>query len=729
MVRSRVGVVAAIGLVLGLAGARSITPTAQAHVRAHTSGADRVVARYDHLFVVVEENHGFSDVIGNPAAPNLNALAKRYGLATGYTGVTHPSEPNYVALLGGGTFGVSNDNPYYLNTVKQPSLISQLDHARIPWKAYLQGLPHRGYQGICYPSFCNGDPDKDPLYVSKHDGIQNFTTSRNAADWSRQVPIQQLRTDLRSGAVPSFGYIIPDECHDQHGDPPYCLDSGALHSRQDGQLVATGDRYLGQVVQAITSARFWARGNNAVAIIYDEGADNTGGGGKVATVVVTSHGPRAVTDPTAYNHYSLLQTIQMSLGLGCLAATCSTHDVHPLTPLLRPAGTRAIATRALPVPSFNTATPAPRESIAYTRKTLSSGGWTVVRAPKRGTADNSLGAVAAVSRRDVWTVGNYLPDQKSANPDATRPLAAHFNGRRWIATPTPSLGPNFGTLFGVAARPGRAWAVGVHLDASYHAHSLIESWNGSRWTVSPTPRLHTDRDILFAAAALSNRDVWAVGERQSPAGRFSALIEHWDGHRWRVVPGADPALSGNHLIGIAAVSRRDIWAVGQRNALGADVPLVEHWNGRVWSTVRTPPLRGHGASLNAVAARGHEVWAVGQSDDARHRGRPLTEHYAHGRWTVGTPPVGSAFTNLTGVTISGRTPWAAGTYYDAAAGIQKTIIIRRDASGWHDVGAPSPGSGDNTFGGIAAVGRDLWAGGYAKDAGSRQPLIEHHSTR
>src|SRR5262249_30886025 len=72
---------------------------------------------YDHIFVIVEENHGFQDVIGTPAAPNLNALAQQFGLATDYFGVSHPSEPNYVALLGGNTFGIADDNPYFLNAV------------------------------------------------------------------------------------------------------------------------------------------------------------------------------------------------------------------------------------------------------------------------------------------------------------------------------------------------------------------------------------------------------------------------------------------------------------------------------------------------------------------------------------------------------------------------------------------------------------------------------------
>jgi hypothetical protein len=94
-------------------------------------------------------------------------------------------------------------------------------------------MPHPGYQGICYPANCNGEPDKDPLYVSKHNAIGNFTTSLNVRDWSRQVPVGQLASNLRSGNVPAFSWVIPDECHDQHGDPPYCIDSGNPGDPQD----------------------------------------------------------------------------------------------------------------------------------------------------------------------------------------------------------------------------------------------------------------------------------------------------------------------------------------------------------------------------------------------------------------------------------------------------------------------------------------------------------------
>src|SRR5215469_3417605 len=258
-----------------------------------------------HVFVIMEENNGFHDIIGNKAAPNLNYLARTFGLETDYFGVSPCcSESNYVQLLGGKEYAtVQSDDAYWKNTVVgQQNLITQLNHHGVSWKAYLQALPYAGYQGICYPARCNGAPDSDPLYVSKHDGIQNFTADQTPADWARQVPIGQLGADLRQNNVPQFSYIIPDECHDMHGDPPYCLDSGNTFDPQNQHLVSVGDAYVGHLVSEITNAGFWANGNNAIIITFDEGDDSAGccdanvGAGQVATVVVTSHGPRAVTD-------------------------------------------------------------------------------------------------------------------------------------------------------------------------------------------------------------------------------------------------------------------------------------------------------------------------------------------------------------------------------------------------------------------------------------------------
>jgi hypothetical protein len=685
--------------------------------------------RYDHMFVIVEENHGFADVIGNPAAPNLNALAARYGVATNYFGVAHPSEPNYVGLLGGDTFGVADDNPYYVNRVAAPSLISQLDAAGISWRAYLQGLPHAGYQGICYPANCNGVPDKDPLYVSKHNAIANFTTSLNPADWSRQVPVEQLATDLARGDVPAFGYVIPDECHDQHGDPPYCIDGGNPGDPQDQRLVADGDQYLGQLVATITGASFWSRGNNAIAIVYDEGDDDAGccgqasGGGQVASVVVTSHGPRGLSDPAPYNHYSLLKTIQTNFGLGCLVHSCD-PQVTTMSPLFAVAGAAATPTRPVPVPDLPTPTPTPTEPVTTTTETGSSGGWTVVPTVKLGTNDNSLGGLAVVSKSDVWAVGNYLPDTAASNQDATLSLAAHFDGDRWTWTPTPNVGPNYNTLFGVAAVPGRAWAVGVAQDGTFHARALVEAWDGTAWRVATTPRLNSRGDMLFSAAATGTADVWAVGEQQELSGRFATLAEHYDGHGWSVVSTPNPGSSGNHLDAVAADGPDDVWAVGQRNDATSDGPLVEHWDGRQWSVV--PVATAGGAVLDAVSVRGDEVWAVGQTDNATATARPLIVHVHNGQAetsVLGT--AGSSFSNVTGVAATDQTVWAVGTFFDATSGNQRTLVLRQDGSGWHAVPAPSPGTGDAILGAVAATGDNVWAVGTA-DSDSRDALVMRH---
>ena len=109
--------------------------------------------QYDHVFLIIMENENFNQVFGNQFAPILNALAKDYGLATNYTGVADPSEPNYVAMLGGDTFGISDDDPYFFpgHTVSAANLMSQLEQAGRSWRGYFQNMPYPGYRGYCYP--------------------------------------------------------------------------------------------------------------------------------------------------------------------------------------------------------------------------------------------------------------------------------------------------------------------------------------------------------------------------------------------------------------------------------------------------------------------------------------------------------------------------------------------------------------------------------------------------
>ena len=440
--------------------------------------------------------------------------------------------------------------------------------------------------------------------MSKHDAIQNFTTSHNNFDWTHQVPITELSGDLASGNVPRFSYIVPDECHDMHGDPPYCLDSGNIGDPQNQHLVVVGDQYLGQLVSEITNAPFWAKGNNAIAITFDNGDNNAGccdampGGGRVATVVITSHGPRHAQDHIPSNHYSMLSTIQQTFGLGCLQHTCDTANVKPLTSLFALTGSPAVATTPLPVPNYPTPTPTPTEPTSTTSNRASSGGWTVQIAQRLGTSDNSLGPVAGSSSNDVWAFGDFLPSNTIANVDATLTFAEHWNGTHWTVVRTPDTGPNFNSLYGAAASHGWAWAVGEHLNSAYQDRALVEVWNGSSWSIAHTPQPGSVRDMLFGASALSPKNVWVVGDQEGANGKFETLVEHWDGTAWSVVPSPDPGAAGNHLYAVDAVSPSNVWAVGQElTGQVPDLGLVDHWNGVKWSVVRSPLLSSKSVML------------------------------------------------------------------------------------------------------------------------------------
>jgi len=179
-----------------------------------------------------------------------------------------------------------------------------------------------------YPDKCNGIPDADTQYVSKHNGIVNFANMQTPTEFAKMFPLTQLSNDLTSGKVPNFSYIVPDECKDMHGAPPWCVDSGNFNYQfQQAWLIAHGDEFIGNLANEITSSSVWKTGNNAIVITFDEGNLATD---KVATVVITNHGPRGLVDNTPYNHYSLLASLESAFGLGCLRNSCTANVMSPL---------------------------------------------------------------------------------------------------------------------------------------------------------------------------------------------------------------------------------------------------------------------------------------------------------------------------------------------------------------------------------------------------------------
>ncbi len=360
---------------------------------ATTSSPAQTAGQLSHLFLIVMENHATSDIIGNTAdAPFINQLANQYGVATNYFGVTHPSLPNYLALFSGDFQGIWDDckagqdvtcapeefvansgdatstaaltpaqvtsatnQPHWFDT---QNLVDQLETHHLTWKAYMQSMP-AGFTGEYSPvDTADGEPVPRKLYAQKHNPFMYFSDIRdNPARMQLIVPFTQFAQDITSATtVPNFVWISPDQCNDMHGlsatnaaavGLPNCAspDTGLDHS-----VIALGDQFLGATVPAIMNSPAWKQGA-AIAIVWDEddyagyagccgsptGASGvTLGGANAPALVITSAGPKRITSDTAYNHYSLLATLQHLWGLGCLANTCGFGSDALMTQLFEP---------------------------------------------------------------------------------------------------------------------------------------------------------------------------------------------------------------------------------------------------------------------------------------------------------------------------------------------------------------------------------------------------------
>jgi hypothetical protein len=731
--------------ILGPAAATAATTPTPAPATAPAT-ASSAMPKYNHVFYVTEENHGFDQIIGNPAAPTINALAKAYGYASQYYGIGHPSGPNYVAMLGGGTFGVGSDNPYWLFHVNQPSLMSQMDKTGLSWKGYFQGMPYAGYRGYCYPVRCLGVPDSDTLYIAKHNGMAYFhSVNSSATEMAKMQPLANLGTDLASGHVPNFSYIMPDECSDMHGAPPVCADSGNPGDADDNWLVSNADSFLARTVSQITKSRGWTQGNNAIVVNFDEGdnGDNSGccgsttGGGHALTVVVTNRGPRHAVDPTPSNHYSLLSTIQHAFGLGCLAATCDTANIKPLTSLF--AVKPGAAAAPVPASLLRTAVPnlTERGSAGATTPTASTtpgapahGKWVTVPSPNLSTNDNNLAAVSAGAANNVWAVGDYYTQ---ANPNVFRNLALHWNGTSWTAMAPPNVGTQENTLFSVSALPsGQAWAAGYYANAQFKIRTLIEHWNGHSWSVVPSPNPGASRDDLFAISAVNDHDVWAVGGRQdSLNGRFATLVEHWDGHSWSVVPTPNPGRNGNELFGVTSNGAGSVWAVGQQQGSGyPGGALVERWDGHAWRVVSGPARGGKTFDPYAAAVTGSQVVVAGSQENGQSPQSTMAFTAGSGPAAlIPTVKVGSSENQFYAAASLGNTAWAAGWSADSQPNVQNhsTLIEKLSAGHWTVLPTPNPGV-NNGLGGVSvAPNGDLWAvGSYKTGTSSNRTLIEQY---
>lgn len=200
-------------------------------------------------------------------------LARRYGVATNYHGVSHPSLPNYLAITSGSTWGIADDGYHPLPPT---GLGAQLTAGGVTWRAYMEGMS-RGCLSSSYP------------YALKHDPFAYY-----GGDCPPQVvPFSTFEPDLRGGSVPQFAWITPGLCNDGHD----CSTTVA-------------DAWLSRVVPEILATQAW-QNDGLLIITWDEGEDSSN---HILTLVIRpGGGPQ--TSNHFYNHYSLLATIEDRFGV------------------------------------------------------------------------------------------------------------------------------------------------------------------------------------------------------------------------------------------------------------------------------------------------------------------------------------------------------------------------------------------------------------------------------
>jgi acid phosphatase len=241
---------------------------------------------FSHVILVVEENHNYSEVIGNSAMPYLNSLASQYGLATQYFANGHPSMPNYL-MLTTGQMESFNDN--FSGIISDDNIVRELVNAGKSWKAYEESIPSPGYLG----------GDVAP-YVRRHNPFSYLSDVQNDPSQAANiVPFSQFASDLSSNTLPQYSFIAPDMNDDAHS----------------GTLAAADSWLQSNIAPLLASSTFQNSGLLIITFDESEDTDVEHGGGHVATVIISSKSKMKYQSQAEYQHQSTLRLVLAASGV------------------------------------------------------------------------------------------------------------------------------------------------------------------------------------------------------------------------------------------------------------------------------------------------------------------------------------------------------------------------------------------------------------------------------
>ena len=280
--RSALACVMLLGL-CGCSGTSTAPPPAPPlTVLAHVAAVKP--AAVTKVLVFVEENHSLGEMRSEMA--NTRNLAGQFGYATHYTAIGHPSLPNYVAIAGGQSYGITDDKPPSVNGVHGTSVFGQALAAGKTAGVYVDGMTQN-----CATSSGGSD------YAVKHNPWAYFLDERDRCS-RYDVPISQLGAAITGGTLPNVGMVVPNLCNDAHDCP-----------------LSSADSWFGGWMAQIIRGPDWTSGHLVVVLTADE--DDRSAGNTVLTVVMhPSQIKHVVTSPLT--HYSLTRLYEDVVGAGYL---------------------------------------------------------------------------------------------------------------------------------------------------------------------------------------------------------------------------------------------------------------------------------------------------------------------------------------------------------------------------------------------------------------------------
>lgn len=237
---------------------------------------------FDHVLVVVLENRDYSEVVNDPY---LRSLAARGALLTNFHGVAHPSYPNYLAMIGGSTFGVEGDTQ---RDIDGRMLADLLEPAGLTWAQYAEDYP-----GSCYTKNTAGK-----LYARKHVPFMSFRSVQTNPIRCANV-LSASRFD--HAHLPSYAFYTPNMQNDGH-------DAETAHA------ITWLKGFLEPILADTVTMR-----STLIEVTFDESAHYSGTN-QIYTVLLGGAIRPGVTSAQPLNHYSMLRTVEANFGLGTLGA-------------------------------------------------------------------------------------------------------------------------------------------------------------------------------------------------------------------------------------------------------------------------------------------------------------------------------------------------------------------------------------------------------------------------